>query len=141
MTFTRGHAKTGGRRRGARNRRTLAAAAKPNAIDHLEMVMTSQEPTITPDLKLRAAIALAQYQQPKPVPSRAFAPVDYKAPTTPDEAREAILSLGERMAKGEIPIEAHDALISGLKAYLGDKAAEQQKQLDRLEDALRAGEP
>ena len=65
---------------------------------------------------------------------------DYAAPKTADEARGLILELGERLAKREISVEAHDALVGGIKAYLSDKAAEQQKRLDELEDALRGGE-
>ena len=58
MVFTNGHPKTGGRKKGGRNKRTIAAAAHPDALDHLEKVMAStDDPTITPDLKLRAAIA------------------------------------------------------------------------------------
>ena len=57
--FSQGRAKTGGRKSGSRNKRTIAAAARPDALLHLEKVMTSTDGTITPDLKLRAAIALA----------------------------------------------------------------------------------
>ena len=64
-----------------------------------------------------------------------------RPPRTADEARATILELGARLAKREISVEAHDALINGLRVYLGDRAAEQQRQLDRLEDALRIGEP
>jgi hypothetical protein len=59
---------------------------------------------------------------------------------TPMVSIGAILSLGERMARREISVEAHNALVNGLRAYLGDKAAEQQKKLDELEDALRGSE-
>ena len=55
MSFAPGHAKAGGRKNGARNKRTLVAAARPDALAHLEKVMTSTDGTITPDLKLRAA--------------------------------------------------------------------------------------
>ena len=34
----------------------------------------------------------------------------------------------------------HDALVSGLRAYLGDKAVEQQKTLERLAESLRFNE-
>ena len=46
-----------------------------------------------------------------------------------------------RPARGrnEISIEAHDVLLGNLRAYLGDKAAEQQRTLDELEDAVRNG--
>jgi hypothetical protein len=67
-------------------------------------------------------------------------PVDYTAPTTPEEARATILVLGERVARGELSIEAHAVLLDNLKAYLGDRAAEQQRMLDDLETAVRNGE-
>ena len=105
MTFTRGHAKTGGRKRGARNRRTLAAAAKPNALDHLVTVMTSTDPTITPDLKLRAAIALAQYQHCRPISVKVDKPIDLKPPQSAQEARDAIARITDMIAKGEIDSE------------------------------------
>ena len=146
MVFTSGHVKTGGRRRGIPNRRTIASGEKtyPDALEYLATTMKAKDGTVTPDLKLRAAIALAQYQRPKPAaPARDgtfIAPIEYTAPKTPDEARVAILDLGARVAKGEIPVELHDALINELKAYLGDRAAEQQKRLDELEEALRGGD-
>ena len=141
MSFARGQPRpaNAGRKKGARNKRTLAAAARPDALAHLEKVMTSTDGTITPDLKLRAAIALAQYQYPKP--ALTFVAVDgYEEPKTVEEARTLILKLGARLAKGEISVTAHDALVAGLKAYLGDRAAEQQKILDELADSLRHGE-
>jgi hypothetical protein len=93
-------------------------------------------------MRLRAAIGLAAYQSPNPTPPRTetfVGPIGYAAPKTVEEARSAILALGERLAKCEISVEAHDSLISGLRAYLGDKAVEQQRALDRVEDSLRSG--
>ena len=66
-------------------------------------------------------------------------PIDYTAPTTPEEARAMILALGERVARNEISVEAHAVLLDNLRAYLGDKAAEQQRTLDELENAVRNG--
>ena len=66
-------------------------------------------------------------------------PVDYTAPTTPEEARATILVLGERVARGELSIEAHALLLDNLKAYLGDKAAEQERRVSELEDIVRNG--
>jgi hypothetical protein len=74
MSFARGQPRpaNAGRKKGARNKRTLAAASKavhPDALDHLAAVMAAKDdPTITPDLRLRAAIGLAAYQHPKPIP-------------------------------------------------------------------------
>jgi hypothetical protein len=82
-----------------------------------------------------------RFLRPPPPHETFIGPIEgYKAPETVEEARATILSLGERLARHEISVEAHDALVNGLKAYLGDKAAEQQKKLDELEDALRSGE-
>jgi hypothetical protein len=133
-----------GRKQGARNKRTIAAEAYPDALAHLTAVLTAKDdPLITPELKLRAAIGLAAYQRPKPAPSHteAFVAVDgYEEPKTVEEARSLILKLRVRLARGEISVIAHDALVAGLKAYLGDRASEQQKRLDELEESLRAGD-
>jgi hypothetical protein len=144
MTFASGHAKMGGRPKGGRNRRTLVAAPKvyPDALEHLATVIATTDGTITPELRLRAAIGLAAYQHPKPtsLAGETFVTVEgYIAPATVEEARQAILTLGERVARGEISIEAHDALIGGIKAYLSDRTAEQQRTLDGLEDIVRNG--
>ena len=146
MAFARGKPRpaNSGRRKGSRNKSTLAAAPKiyPDALEHLAKVMASTDETITADLKLRAAIALAQYQHSKPTPLKEtyIAVDDYTAPKTVEEARALILALGERLAKGEIPVELHDALVAGIKAYLSDRAAEQQRMLDELKDTLRGGD-
>jgi hypothetical protein len=66
-------------------------------------------------------------------------PVDYMAPTTPEEARATILVLGERVARGELSVEAHSVLLDNLQAYLGDKAAEQERRVSELEDIVRKG--
>jgi hypothetical protein len=66
-------------------------------------------------------------------------PVDYMAPTTPEEARATILVLGERVARGELSVEAHSVLLDNLQAYLGDKAAEQERRVSELEDIVRNG--
>ena len=144
MVFARGKPRpaNSGRQKGSRNKSTLAGAPKtyPDALEHLAKVMTSADGTITPDLKLRAAIALAQYQHSKPTPARGgtlIDPIPYTAPKTVEEARSLILELGERLAKGGIPVELHDALVAGIRAYLGDKAVEQQKILDELANSLR----
>src|ERR1700722_19047955 len=140
--FAKGRAKTGGRQKGVRNKRTVFTEANPypDGLEHLAMVVAaSDDPTITHELRLRAAIGLAAYQHPKPAPTRDetfIGPIDYTAPTTPEEARATLLALGERLARREISVEAHDALIGGIKAYLGDKAAEQQRVLDELENAV-----
>jgi hypothetical protein len=77
----------------------------------------------------------------RPPTPRFLTPIDYTPPQSLEEARATFLSLSERLMAGEIPLEAHDALVAGLKAYLGDMTAEQEKRLARLEDLLREAEP
>ena len=141
MTFARGQPKpaNGGRKKGVRNKRTLAAEAKPDGLNHLIEVMTSTDPVITPDLKLRAAIALSQYQHPKPAPSKpAGTPIALEPPKTAQEAREAIGRLTSMIAKAEIDGEHGARIIAGLEAYLSARAAELEALYER--DKAREGE-
>lgn len=132
-----------GRKPGGRNKRTLLALPKtyPDALAHLVAVIESNDGTITPELKVRAAIGLAAYQHPKPTPAQTetFISLDYVAPKTPEEARAIILTLGERATRGEISVQAHDLLIGNLRVYLTDKAAEQEKKLAAIERHIRYG--
>ena len=66
MKFTDGRTKTGGRPKGGRNKRTIAAASRPDALDHIEKVMATNDGTVTPDVRLRAATVLAMYQHSRP---------------------------------------------------------------------------
>jgi hypothetical protein len=135
MAFQKGHKKFGGRKRGS-----IRALDHPDGLVRLVAMMESEDPLITPELKLRAAIAVASFQHCKPTAPRAETfitrPIDYKAPETVEEARGTILTLGERLARAEISIEAHDALVNGLKAFLGDRAAEQERLLAQLQEDL-----
>ena len=105
-SFAKGRAKTGGRKKAAPNIRTVAAAqAYPDALKHLAKVMEAtaeSDPTITPDLKLRAAIALAQYQRPKPAPPPS--PVASKL-TSPDACNARCVVRGRSCSQltGETP--------------------------------------
>jgi hypothetical protein len=146
MRFTPGTPRppNAGRKRGSRNKRTLAAAEKLDALRHLVEVIENKDGTITPDLKLRAAIALAGFQHPRPAPVQTemfLTPVDYTAPASPEEARQTVLSLGQRLARGEVSLQAHDSLVAGLKAYLGDAAMALEQQVAELEDLVRYGPP
>jgi hypothetical protein len=124
MKFTNGRTKTGGRPKGGRNKRTIAAASRPDALDHIEKVMATNDGTVTPDVRLRAATVLAMYQHSRPAPSHteAFVTVDgYEEPKTVEEARALILKLGVRLARGEISVQANDALIMGCAPILGTR--------------------
>ena len=109
MSFANGHAKMGGRQKGKRNKRMLDAAPRLDALDHIEKVMASDDGTISPDVRLRAATVLAAYQHSRPAPTRTetFVVVNsYAAPKTVEEARLAILELGLLLAKGGVSVEA-----------------------------------
>ena len=99
------------------------------------------DPLVTPDMRIKAAICMSQYQHAKPAPaaSETFVGLDYAAPKSPQEARDLILSLGERATRGEISVQAHDLLIANLTAYLTDKAAEQEEKLAAIERHIRYG--
>jgi hypothetical protein len=136
--FTKGTPKpaNSGRKRGVGNKR---AKAHPDALAHLAKVMRGKMPNITEELRVRAASVLAQYQNPKPTAPRVetfITPIDYRKPQTVEAAREMVLTLGERLTKREISVEAHDALVGGIKVFLADRAAEQQRELDRLKEDL-----
>ena len=142
MSFAPGHAKAGGRRKGARNKRTLSAEPKtyPDALGHLAAVMAAKDPTITPELRLRAAIALAQYQRPKPtslkpVPGQ---PIDLEPPKSAEEAREAIAKITSMIARTEIDGEHGGRVIAGLEAFLAARAAELEAEVEkhRAEEGL-----
>jgi len=147
MRFTSGTPRpaNAGRRKGSRNRRTIVAESArnyPDGLAYLVKVMQSEnDPLVTPDMRLKAAISISQYQHPKPTPVEieTFISLDYVAPKSPQEARDLILSLGERATRGEISVQAHELLIANLKAYLTDKAAEQEKKLTALENHVRYG--
>jgi hypothetical protein len=138
MTFVRGNPKppNSGRKKGTGNKR---ARAHPDALEHLAKVVDGKMANVTEELRVRAASVLAQYQNPKPTAPRVetfITPINYTAPKTVEAARAMVLTLGERLSKREISVEAHDALVGGIKVYLTDKAAEQQRELDRLKEDL-----
>jgi hypothetical protein len=81
-----------------------------------------------------------RYMRPLRRPETFLDPADYKTPETPEEARAMIFRLSDRLAKGEISLEMHDALVNDLRAFLGDKAVEQERLLTKLENDLRDGE-
>ena len=104
------------------------------------MVTAKDDSTITPDLRLRAAIALAQYQRPKPtslkpVPGQ---PIDLEPPKSAEEAREAIAKITSMIARTEIDGEHGARVIAGLEAYLSARAAELEALYER--DKAREGE-
>jgi hypothetical protein len=139
MTFLRGKPRpaNSGRRKGTpnrgtvRERRLLAEGDDKTIVDGIIRDAKNADP--------EARRLYLRHLRPPPSRQTFVGPIDYVAPKTVAAAREAILTLGERLARNEISVEAHNALVDNLKAYLGDKAAEQHRKLDELEEALRGG--
>jgi hypothetical protein len=125
-----------GRRAGTPNKnsmraRMLVAEARDRKI--IDGVVTSAEGG---DPAARATYF--RYVRPSSPRAGTFlTPIDYKVPTTVEEAHATVLELGGRLAEGKISVEAHDALVSGLRIYLAAKAADQERRLQALEE--RAG--
>ena len=140
MVFAPGQPKIGGRKPGVRNKMTIAAQERPDALAYVQMVVATEDGTITPDVRLRAAGILARYQHPQPSPSctETYVKVPgYVAPTTAEEAGQTLIALGEKLARGEISVEAHDALTGSLRIFLNSKAIDQEKRLAEIEETLR----
>ena len=95
--------------------------------------MAAKDPTITPELRLRAAIALAQYQRPKPTPLKPVPgqPIDLEPPKNAEEAREAIARITSMIARTEIDGEHGGRVIAGLEAFLGARAAELEAEVEK----------
>ena len=140
MVFAPGQPKIGGRKPGVRNKKTVAARERADALDFIEKVVATDDGTITSDVRLRAAATLARYEHPQPSPSRTETYVEirgYVAPTTAIEAGQTLIALGEKLARGEISVEAHDALTGSLQTFLSSKAIDQEKRLAEIEETLR----
>lgn len=138
MPFAKGKPRppNAGRRRGTPNRGTERARRLISDDDDKQIV----ERVITGAKNGEPEPLRVYFRYLRPPTPRFLTPIDYTSPQSLEEARAAFLELGQRLMNGEIPLEAHDALITGLKAYLGDTTAEQEKRLSRLEDLLRDGE-
>ena len=136
--FAAGNKASRGKPKGARHRATVMAARllDNDAADIIKKLVAAAKNGEPWAIKFVAERLLP----PAKLISTFIGPIDYAEPKTPEEARTMILELGGRMARGEISIEEHIALLDNLKAYLGDKAAEQQKILDELADSLRHSE-
>jgi hypothetical protein len=124
-----------GRRAGTPNRRADRARHLISEIDDQAIVAAVIEAAKAGPGEARA-LYFRFLRLPLPRSETFIGPIGYVRPRTPEEAREKVLELGEHLAKGEISIEAHDALVGGLRIYLGDRAAEQQRQLDQLREDL-----
>jgi hypothetical protein len=117
--FQPGRRKTGGRKKGSYNAKALV---HPDALIHLAQTVASKDPNVTPDLKVRAAAALAQYQHPKPTaPKQPFftpKPFAFTRPTTLEEAGAETLRVAEVVALGELDHDTGTFVISALRTYI-----------------------
>ena len=80
-----------------------------------------------------------RFLRPERRPETFLDPTEHKKPETVEEARAEILELSERLSKGEISLETHDAKVNDLRIFLGDTAVDQKRELGRLKDALEEG--
>jgi hypothetical protein len=119
--FQKGHKKVGGRVAGTPNKATVAAAKMVKKDDHESIIDGVVRKAKAGDAFYEAMFL--RYLRPK---AQTFlGPIlDYVAPTNAEEALRNVAMLGERLARGEISAELHEALLSGLRVYLGITAAE-----------------
>jgi hypothetical protein len=139
--------KTGGRRPGSRNKKTIFVTPKtyPDGLDHLAAVIASTDGTATPDMKLKAAIAIAAYQHAKPAPSRHPTPFELPRIEGPADLPRAAQAVLAAAAKGDLALgDANDAIgiLNGLRQTYetADLAAQLREMREQFEDLkIKAG--
>jgi hypothetical protein len=145
MTFVKGQRKppNAGRRAGTPNKRTVIARTHPDALDHLAKVMASTDPLITPELKMRAAIGLAQYQHPKPGAPREATfnlnPFKLNKLTTLEDAGAETLRVAVAVASGELDHDTGQFLVAAIRAFVETLAGVKTEKEIAAADALRVG--
>jgi hypothetical protein len=125
--------KTGGRRPGSLNESTKRRLRLLEAINEDDRKIIEG---VIRDAKAGdhgARQLYFRYLRPAPPQEIFLAAFHYAVPESVEVARNTILALGARLAEGEISLEAHNALVDNLRAFLADKAAEQQRLLETLE--------
>lgn len=143
MRFAKGEPRNprAGRKKGSLNWRTLEAKAKRfDALEHIIKMAQSQEEGVTNEVKLRAMIAVANFQCSRPTPIKQIVqPVDIMEPKTALEARNSIAKVAGMLAKGEIDLDHGNAIIAAMQAFLNARAAELEGEVEDLR-ILRAAE-
>ena len=137
MRFVKGQPKTpgSGKRKGSVNKNTERARRLIAEGDDKIIVNQVVEAAKAGDRG--AQQTYFRFVRPSP-PAALTTPIaGYKTPDSVEEARELILWLGSQLAEGAIGATIHDALVRGLRAYLADKAADQQRELDQLKEDLK----
>jgi hypothetical protein len=140
MTFVRGGQKppNSGRKKGGGNRRALV---HPDALNHLAEVVASTDPLITPELKLRAAIGLAQYQHPKPTAPRGptFAPTPFKLNdlVTLEDAGTETQRIAVAVASGKLDHDTGQFLVAAIRTFMDSLGAIKAEQEDARIDAVQ----
>jgi hypothetical protein len=132
--FAKGHAPhpKGGRPKGSPNKNSERAKRLISEGDDKMIVDRVLEAAKLGDIEARR-IYFRHLRPAAPRSETYIGPVDYTAPKTIEDARAILLTLGERLARREISLEAHEALVDGVRFYLADKAAEQEKKIAAFE--------
>jgi hypothetical protein len=117
--------KTGGRRPGSRNKLTEHERRLLEAADADDEAIVAR---VIAEAKAGNVAAMGLYFRfVRPAMRETFVrPVEgYTKPESVEEARERILALGVQLTIGAVSVEAHDALVGGLRVYLSDTAVAQ----------------
>jgi hypothetical protein len=105
--------------------------------------MTSTDPLITPELKMRAATALAAYQHSRPIGARppTFTPTPFELHpiATLKEASEEMLRIAGVVAAGALDHDTGQFLIATIKAFAETLTVVKTEREITLTDALKSG--
>lgn len=139
-----------GRKRGARNKRTLAAETKIEAVattdengrkvvDPLVLFSTIASNTeANLALRISAASALAPYRHSRKSARYLDRVIDLPAPTSVDEATANIAKLASLAAAKTIALDEMNDLIAAQKAYVDAKSdTDNERRLANIEQLLR----
>jgi hypothetical protein len=146
----KGRPKTGGRRAGTPNKKTIARAAaalkRPeshvDALRFLSRIVRGRRPNLTEELRTRAAIALASYQHPHPTPPRAptFAPKPFNLNklTTLEDAGAEAQRIAAAVAAGELDHDTGTLLVNAVRTFMDSTAAIKAEREIALADAANS---
>lgn len=130
--------KTGGRRAGTPNQATAHRRRLLEAINADDKIILGRVIAEAKAGDHAARNLYFRYVRPERRPETFLDPTEHKKPETVEEARAEILELSERLTRGEISLETHDAKVNDLRIFLGDTAVDQRRELDRLKASLEA---
>jgi hypothetical protein len=142
MAFAKGQARppNSGRGKGTPNKATAHRRRLLDAINTDDKIIIKRVIAEAKAGDHAARQLYFRYLRPERKPETYLEPTEHKTPASVEEARAEILELSRRLTEGEISLETHDAKVNDLRIYLGDKAAEQERLLTKLEADLSRGE-